>query len=182
MVASTTVPITLIKMDNINTKFAIDFANWIGTEYIQDEGTVVGNIYYERGSDHSIGYDVSELLEIYLSDLEGDGYIFELSNFLKVGKRVLVSKEHGKECKDILNIDKILENNKITFIVPEYVISVNPSFLEAFFGDSITKYGSDAFLKKVKFKHLGIYNINSNLLETIQRVERKIINKKIDER
>lgn len=47
---------------------AILFAEWIGTEYQQDEGPVVGNVYYDRETGKE--YDISQLWKLFTEDYE----------------------------------------------------------------------------------------------------------------
>ena len=44
------------------------FAEWIGTEYKQDEGSVIGNIYYERGDFNKKDYTIDELWVIFCDE------------------------------------------------------------------------------------------------------------------
>ena len=44
------------------------FAEWIGTEYKQDEGSVIGNIFYERGGFNTKDYTIDELWDIFCNE------------------------------------------------------------------------------------------------------------------
>lgn len=44
------------------------FAEWIGTEYKQDEGCVIGNIYYERGGHNTKDHTIDELWNVFCNE------------------------------------------------------------------------------------------------------------------
>ena len=47
---------------------SIEFLLWVGTNYKQDNGSVIGNFYYERGVDGGKDYSASELWDLYLEE------------------------------------------------------------------------------------------------------------------
>lgn len=52
-------------------------------------------------------------------------------------------------------------------------MSINPSFLEAYFNDVILKNGRTVFFEKIKFICEGYYDINSDIYEAIERIIRR---------
>jgi hypothetical protein len=55
-----------LPISNVSVSLSKDFANFIGTEYIQDNGCVIGNIYYERGVENSKDFTIDELWDIFI--------------------------------------------------------------------------------------------------------------------
>ena len=49
-------------------KDIINFSEFIGTEYEQVSGAIIGNIYTERGVDNGKEFTVSEIYDIYIGD------------------------------------------------------------------------------------------------------------------
>lgn len=87
-------------------------------------------------------------------------------------QKVFTGRENGEYIRDALNID-FLESisYKITIFIPTETYSINPSFLEGLFGDSISKLGRDKFMEKFEFVSPN-YDYERALNECICRVER----------
>lgn len=153
-----------------NKKNTIAFTEWVVCNWELSCCLNNTNYYYAKDTTKKGEYSMDELHGEYFNLIEESNYIFNFDNFLPIGKRVLVGKEYGEECRELLNVSKILENSNLTFILSDKIMSINPSFLQSFFSDVIIKYGRDGFLEKVKFKCSGLYNIETEINETISRV------------
>ena len=58
----------MYKEDLIKVLVALEFAEWIGTEYEQDNGSVIGNVYYDRSDKNGQDYDIPELWEMFINE------------------------------------------------------------------------------------------------------------------
>lgn len=89
-------------------------------------------------------------------------------------KKVFTGREHGEYIRDALNID-FLESisYKLTIFIPTETYSINPSFFEGLFGDSIAKLGRDKFMEKFEFVSPNC-PYERALNECISRVENKV--------
>lgn len=56
-----------MSMSKYTEVYAKQFAEWIATNYKLDEGSVIGNIYYERGF-NSKDYTIDQLWDIFYSE------------------------------------------------------------------------------------------------------------------
>ncbi len=100
--------------------------------------------------------------------------IIDLGRFKKPGSRVFTGREFGNLVREISSIDDISRNyNQIIIEIPEYIYSVNPSFLEAFIKKLLLRLGENAFRKKFNFISLGNYKIENDLEESIERILRE---------
>jgi hypothetical protein len=58
----------LMSLSNVNGPLPIEFAEWIGTNYEQDNGSVLGNVYYDRVTRKD--YSVSELWDLFIKPID----------------------------------------------------------------------------------------------------------------
>jgi hypothetical protein len=104
-------------------------------------------------------------------------YTINLENF-RVKERDKISKvftgrDRGKFVREQSNIDNIEKQyDKITIIIPDNVYSINPSFLEEFLINVVTKLGKDEFMNKFSFISEGDYKCDQPLEEAIDRILR----------
>jgi len=100
-------------------------------------------------------------------------YNLNLQDFRTLNSKVFTGRTRGKDVRIKANIDNLepkFEN--IQIIIPEDVSSINPSFLEEFLENVVTKLGKENFLKKFAFINNGRYKIREDLEEAIDRILR----------
>ena len=96
-------------------------------------------------------------------------YLINLTDFQEDNVVVFVGIDKGNKFRKITNID-IIEPfvKKITIIIPKNTRSINPSFLEGFFGNIIKRLGRVEFKNKVNF--IG-FDVERDLTETLYRIK-----------
>ena len=99
--------------------------------------------------------------------------IINLNNFRTTGSKVYTGRTKGAEVRNMTFIDeKEIGNDEITIIIPEDIYSINPSFLEEFLINVVSKLGALGFQNKFKFENKGDYKIDQDLEEAIERILR----------
>lgn len=97
-----------------------------------------------------------------------------IGDYRTFGARIYTGRDRGEEVRNKSKINKIIESyDQIEIIVPDDIITINPSFLEELFRDVVIKLGKTAFYDKFKFTCLGPYKIESNLDTAVERIIRK---------
>lgn len=87
--------------------------------------------------------------------------------------KLFTGRDRGLDVREKSNIDKIEEQyDKIIFIIPNNIFSINPSFFEELFKNVVIKLGRDGFYQKFEFRSEGGYPYERNLSEAIQRILR----------
>ena len=99
--------------------------------------------------------------------------IINLQDYRTLGSRVFTGRDRGIEVRDASKID-ILETefDSIEIIIPEDIGSINPSFLEEFLFNVVTKLKEEIFFKRFNFVNKGRYNILQDLQEAVDRILR----------
>lgn len=101
-------------------------------------------------------------------------YSINLGEYRTPGARIFTGRDRGIEVRVKSKIDNFaIENDTLTIIIPEDIITINPSFLEEYFKNVIMTLGKEDFLKKFKFENQGEYKIEPNLNTAIDRILRK---------
>jgi hypothetical protein len=77
----------------------------------------------------------------------------DLSQFTSQKSMVLSGRERGVEVRAKLNFNQ-LDNADIeaSVSVPDHIISLNSSFFQGLFGDSVRTLGEEGFRRKYQFK------------------------------
>jgi len=98
----------------------------------------------------------------------------DLQTYRTPESRVFTGRDRGIEVREESKID-ILETDceTITIVIPDDIGSINPSFLEEFLFNVVTKLQPDIFFKKFKFQNNGRYKINNDLVEAVERIVRE---------
>lgn len=98
----------------------------------------------------------------------------DLELFRTPGSKVFTGRDRGIEVREKSMIDKLEESNDlITIIIPEDIRSINPSFLEEFLFNVVTKLKKEKFYIKFKFDNKSPrYKIETDLGEAIDRILR----------
>ena len=100
--------------------------------------------------------------------------VINLENHRVKGSRVFTGRDRGEQVRKDSKVDKLVkENDSIKIVIPRDIYSINPSFLEEFLINVVSKLGKEGFHKKVYFESKGPYNINKSLSEAIERILRK---------
>lgn len=93
---------------------------------------------------------------------------------VKIGKKiskVFTGRDRGKEVRKKSRIDELEKSfDEVYVVIPDNVYSINPSFLEEFLVNVVTKLGKEAFLKKFHFTSEGNYEIEMPLNQAIDRI------------
>lgn len=101
-------------------------------------------------------------------------YNIDLQDFRTIGAKVFTTRPRGIEVRTNSCIDAIEpQYDKIVITIPPDISSINPSFLEEFFENIVTKLGEEGFYKKFSFINEGRYKIETDLTEAIERILRE---------
>jgi len=85
--------------------------------------------------------------------------------------KVFTGRDKGEYVRKISKIDKLEElYEKIKIIIPDNVYSINPSFLEEFLINVVSKLGKEKFLAKFEFVSEGDYEYVKPLNQAIDRI------------
>lgn len=99
--------------------------------------------------------------------------IINLNDFRTVGSKVFTGRAKGGHVRNQSLIDqKEQDFDEIKIIIPSDIYSINPSFLEEFLVNVVSKLGAFAFYKKFVFENYGDYKIEKDLEEAIERILR----------
>lgn len=90
------------------------------------------------------------------------------------GSKVFTGRERGQKIREESKIDSLVDENELVNIkIPSDVMSINPSFLEEFLLNIVTKLGKHNFYKKVRFVTESTrYDISEDLEEAVDRILR----------
>lgn len=100
--------------------------------------------------------------------------IFDLEDYRAEGSKIFTGRDKGKYVRKESKFDEMeKENDKIYFIIPNNLYSINPSFFEELLINVVTKLGKNKFLEKYEFQNKGEYNYKRPLLESIDRILRE---------
>ncbi len=96
-----------------------------------------------------------------------------LQDYRTIGSKVFTGRDRGIEVRDKSGIDTLADQaEQVSIIIPPDIRSINPSFLEEFLFNVVTKLGESAFKQKFKFVNEGRYKIENDLSEAIERILR----------
>lgn len=99
---------------------------------------------------------------------------FELEKYRSEGSKIFTGRDRGLHVKKESKINEITDkNDRINFIIPDNLFSINPSFFEELFVDIVLKIGKDEFYKKFNFINQGKYQYEKPLREAIDRILRE---------
>jgi len=96
--------------------------------------------------------------------------IIDLELYRTKGSKVFTGRDRGIEVRERSRIDEIEKetNDIITIIIPSDIRSINPSFLEEFLFNVVSKLKKEGFLKKFLFENESTrYNFDEDLDEAI---------------
>lgn len=98
----------------------------------------------------------------------------DLETYRTKGSKVFTGRERGQKIREESKIDDLVNTNDLlTINIPSDIMSINPSFLEEFLFNTVTKLGKDNFYKKVKFVSESTrYDITEDLEEAVDRILR----------
>ena len=102
-----------------------------------------------------------------------NNYTINLQDFRTPQSKVFTGRDRGVEVRKKSKIDSVIdEYEQIIIVIPEDIRSINPSFLEEFLLNVVTKLGEEGFYKKFKIINNGRYQVNEDLKEAIERILR----------
>lgn len=97
-----------------------------------------------------------------------------LQEFKSPGSKVFTGRPKGLEVRTNSKIDTLeTQNDEITIVIPTDIYSINPSFLEEFLVNVVSKLGAEKFMDKFKFQNEGEYKIDQDLADAVERILRK---------
>jgi len=103
--------------------------------------------------------------------MDNKQYNIDLQNYRTPKSNVFIGRLRGKKVREDSKID---ENeplvDKIVISIPNEIESINPSFLEEFLFNIVHRLGSAGFKQKVTFINDGLYKIENDLDEAIDRI------------
>jgi hypothetical protein len=106
--------------------------------------------------------------------METKTYNINLQDYRTIGAKVFTTRPRGIEVRNKSQIDSIEPSyDKIVITIPADISSINPSFLEEFFENVVTKLGEAGFYQKFSFVNEGRYKIDTDLAESIERILRE---------
>lgn len=100
--------------------------------------------------------------------------IIDLEKYRTKGSKVFTGRERGIKIREESNIDNLIETSETVEIsIPADIMSINPSFLEEFLINVVSKLGKEQFYNKVKFvTESKRYDITEDLEEAVDRILR----------
>lgn len=98
----------------------------------------------------------------------------KLEDFRVKGAKVFTGRDRGAYVREQSKIDEIeKKSDKVKFVVPDNIYSINPSFFEELFENVVVKLGKERFFEKFEFINEGQYSFEKSLNEAIDRLLRK---------
>lgn len=99
--------------------------------------------------------------------------IINLETYRVKGSKVFTGRDRGEYVRKQSKLDEAeSESENITIQVPTDIYTINPSFLEEFLLNVVSKLGKEKFLAKFHFDNPGDYKIEKSLNEAIDRILR----------
>lgn len=104
-----------------------------------------------------------------------NGNLIDLEDFraqnAKIKSRVFTGRDRGIDIRERSRIDEIADQyDNVIIVIPDDIMSINPSFFEELFRNVVKKYGKEGFERKFEVRCGGGYNFRKPLSEAIQRI------------
>ena len=100
--------------------------------------------------------------------------IFDLGKYRAKDSKIFTGRDKGKYVRKKSQFDKLEEeSDKVTFIIPDNLYSINPSFFEELLINVVVKLGKEGFMEKYDFENQGEYNYEKPLNDAIDRILRQ---------
>src|SRR5579872_2320470 len=97
----------------------------------------------------------------------------DLQQYRTSGSKVFTGRDRGREVRKKSNIDILgIQSADVTISIPPDIRSINPSFLEEFLQHVVLKLGSAGFYAKFHFDNPGLYKIDNDVREAVERILR----------
>lgn len=98
----------------------------------------------------------------------------DLQLYRTTGSKVFTGRDRGLEVRKKSKIDELEQaSDKVIVSIPSDIRSINPSFLEEFLVNVVTKLREGGFKNKFVFENTGRYQIKEDLDEAIDRILRE---------
>ncbi len=95
-------------------------------------------------------------------------------DFRTPGSKVFTGRDRGTEVRKKSGIDTLAELEGMASIcIPGDIRSINPSFLEEFLVNVVSKLGEKGFYEKFIIDNPGKYKVEQDLKEAIDRILRE---------
>ena len=106
--------------------------------------------------------------------MQNDVYTIDLERFRTPGAKVFTTRPRGIQVRNDSQIDDLeTKHGQIVIKIPEDISSINPSFLEEFLENVVTKIGENEFRSRFSFDNPGRYKVDVDLSEAIERILRE---------
>jgi hypothetical protein len=100
--------------------------------------------------------------------------IINLQDFRTPTSKVFTGRDRGEKVRKDSKIDVLSEQSgTITIIIPDDIRSINPSFLEEFLVNVVSKLGRNGFYTKLKLENNGRYKVEEDLNDAIDKILRE---------
>lgn len=99
-----------------------------------------------------------------------------LDEYRTPNSKVFTGRDRGIEVRKKSKIDEIenKSDNQIVIVIPDTIRSINPSFLEEFLFNVVTKLKKEDFYKKITFKNKEwLYNFDVDLEDAVDSILRR---------
>ena len=100
--------------------------------------------------------------------------IINLEDFRTKGSKVFTGRDRGAQVRNDSKIDSIADQNEsVTIVIPKDIRSINPSFLEEFLVNVVSKLKREGFYSKFNVENFGDYKVDEDLRDAIDRILRE---------
>jgi hypothetical protein len=96
-----------------------------------------------------------------------------LQDFRTKGSKVFTGRDRGIDVRKKSHINELERTyDHLKILIPDDIGSINPSFLEEFLLDVVTRLKAEKFFNKFEFINNGRYKIKEDLEEAVDRILR----------
>ncbi|GGK41309.1 MULTISPECIES: DUF4325 domain-containing protein [Flavobacteriaceae] len=100
--------------------------------------------------------------------------VFKLEKYRATGSKVFTGRDKGKYVREKSKFDQIEEDSeKVIFVIPDNLFSINPSFFEELLINVVLKLGKKGFFEKFEFRNAGVYKYEKPLMDAVDRILRE---------
>lgn len=87
---------------------------------------------------------------------------------------MFTGRDRGEQVRMASKIDGVAaQNESVTIVIPADIRSINPSFLEEFLVNVVSKLKREGFYQKFHIENPGPYKVDDDLRDAIDRILRE---------